>query len=66
VTQKTAAVRAAGAHYFLVPPGEFDEARARAGRGLQVRKVATLEEAIGALRALGGAGLPPPAPAVPA
>jgi len=66
VTQKTAAVRAAGAEYFLVPPGEFDEARARAGRGLQVRKVATLEEAIVALQALGGAGLPPPAPAVPA
>ncbi|MEO6121509.1 MAG: S16 family serine protease [Acidimicrobiales bacterium] len=59
VTQKTAAVRAAGAEYFLVPPGEFAEARARAGGRLKVRKVANLEEAIAALHDLGGDGLPP-------
>lgn len=61
VTQKTAAVRAAGADYFLVPPGEFEEAQARAGSSLKVRRVATLDEAIAALRDLGGDGLPPPA-----
>lgn len=58
VRQKTAAVRAAGATVFLVPPGEYEEARARAGRGLQVRRVATLEQAIVALAQLGGDRLP--------
>ncbi len=60
VTQKTAAVRAAGADYFLVPPGEFQEAKARAGSRMKVRRVATLDEAIAALGDLGGDGLPAP------
>lgn len=60
VRQKTAAVRAAGADYFLVPPGEFNEARAQAGNRLEVRRVASLEEAIAALADLGGDALPAP------
>lgn len=59
VTQKTAAVRAAGADYFLVPPGEFEEARARAGGRLEVRRVATLEQAITTLEELGGDAIEP-------
>lgn len=54
VIQKTAAVRAAGAVMFLVPPGEFDEAVSHAGRHLKVRRVATLDDAIAALGELGG------------
>ena len=54
VVQKTAAVRAAGAKYFLVPPGEYNDAKAHAGKHLKVIKVATLDEALQALGALGG------------
>lgn len=54
VVQKTAAVRAAGAKYFLVPPGEYNEAKAHAGKHLTVIKVATLDEALQALGKLGG------------
>ena len=54
VTQKTAAAIADGADVFLVPPAEFALARKRAGRSLKVIQVATLEEAITALGALGG------------
>jgi PDZ domain-containing protein len=54
VAQKTAAVRAKGAKYFLVPPGEYEIAKAHAGKSLTVVKVATLDEAIDALGRLGG------------
>lgn len=54
VAQKTAAVRAAGAEYFLVPPMEFRQAKAHAGGRLKVVKVANLDEAIVALGRLGG------------
>ena len=54
VAQKTAAVRAAGADVFLVPAGEFEEAKARAGSKLKVVKVGTLEDALQALGRLGG------------
>lgn len=54
VAQKTAAVRAKGAKYFLVPPGEYEVAKARAGTSLTVVKVATLDEAITELGRLGG------------
>lgn len=54
VAQKTAAVRAAGARYFLVPPGEFAEASASAGNKLQVLKVGSLDEAIAAFARIGG------------
>ena len=54
VAQKTAAVRAAGADYLLVPADEFSEARSHAGGKLDVIKVASLSEAIAALAGLGG------------
>lgn len=54
VAQKTAAVIHAGAKYFLVPPGEYQEARHRAGKHLKVVKVATLDQALAALAQLGG------------
>lgn len=68
VVQKTAAVRAAGATYFLVPPGEYDQAVAHAGDDLEVRKIASLNEAIRVLEELGGDALvtaQPPAPDQP-
>lgn len=69
VPQKTAAVLRTGAKYFLVPPGEFDQARKRAGKRLKVIKVATLDDAINALAGLGGdvsaLGPAPKAPATP-
>jgi PDZ domain-containing protein len=54
VAQKTAAVRRAGAEYFLVPPGEYATARAHAGRGLTIVKVSTLNDALDALGRIGG------------
>lgn len=54
VSQKTAAVRAAGADVFLVPPGEYEEAKDHAGPRLEVVKVATLDEALAAMARLGG------------
>jgi Lon-like protease len=54
VAQKTAAVREAGAAAFLVPPGEYQEALKHAGSHLKVIKVTTLEQALSALRSLGG------------
>jgi PDZ domain-containing protein len=62
IVQKTAAVRAAGAKAFLVPPDEYADAKAHAGSKLRIIKVATLEQAIDALRSLGGdtSSLPPP------
>jgi len=54
VVQKTAAVRAAGASVFLVPPGEYEDARRHAGPKLKVVKVASLDDAITALARLGG------------
>jgi PDZ domain-containing protein len=54
VVQKTAAVRRSGATVFLVPPGEYNDAKAHAGSKLEVIKVATLDEALQALGRLGG------------
>ncbi|HUR23741.1 MAG TPA: S16 family serine protease [Acidimicrobiales bacterium] len=54
VVQKTAAVRSAGARYFLVPPKEFEDAKAHAGPHLTIVKVANLEDALEALARLGG------------
>jgi PDZ domain-containing protein len=65
VTEKTAAVRAAGADYFLVPKGEYEEAKAHAGPRLKVFKVDTLDTALQVLGSLGGdlrAIGPPPQP----
>jgi PDZ domain-containing protein len=54
VVQKTAAVRRSGARLFLVPPGEYAEARKHAGKHLKVVQVTTLDDALAALRANGG------------
>ena len=54
VAQKAAAARRAGAEYLLVPPGGFNEARAHAGRTLQVVQVSTLDDALGVLAEIGG------------
>ncbi|MDP8992024.1 MAG: PDZ domain-containing protein [Actinomycetota bacterium] len=54
VAQKTAAVRSSGVDYFLVPPGEYDEAKAHAGDDLEVVKVSSVSEAVAALAGLGG------------
>jgi Lon-like protease len=58
VKQKTLAVKAAGAKLFLVPMSEVDLARPHAG-SMRVVGVATLDDALAALRALGGDPLPP-------
>ena len=54
VVQKTAAVRHANAEAFLVPAGDYEEAKRRAGKGVVVLKVTTLQEAIDALASIGG------------
>jgi PDZ domain-containing protein len=66
IVQKTAAVRKAGAGAFLVPSDEYAQAVKHAGSRLRIIKVSNLEDALNALRGLGG-GLssvaPAPAPA---
>ncbi len=65
VAQKTRAVEAAGSKVFLVPPGEYEEAKRAAGGDVEIYKVATLQEALDALGRLGGdlrALGPPPVP----
>ena len=56
IGQKAAAVRDAGADVFLVPAGEADRARARAG-DVRVVGVETLDDALRALGELGGNAL---------
>lgn len=57
VAQKAVAARHAGAHVFLVPPGEADEARRHAG-AMPVRAVGTVDEALAVLaEEFGGNGL---------
>lgn len=61
--QKAVAVRNAGATLFLVPAGQTDEeiavARAAAGKKVKIVRVATVDEALRALRAHGGDPLVP-------
>jgi len=57
VKQKTAAAIDEGYDVFLVPSGEFEEARERAGGAIEVIAVDTLREALDALVSLGGSGL---------
>ena len=54
VAQKTAAVRAAGATVFLVPPANAAVARANAGPNLRIIPVSSIGEAVAALEQLGG------------
>ena len=60
--QKAVAVRDSGSTLFLVPQGQSDEdvaaARKAAGPGVKIVKVATLDEALAALKANGGDPLP--------
>jgi PDZ domain-containing protein len=58
VEQKAVAARDAGATLMLVPPDEFKDAKAHAG-GMKVVKVATLPDALAALRKAGGDAIPP-------
>lgn len=62
LTQKAIAVRDAGAKVFLVPAGQSDAeiaaARNAAGSGVRIITVATLDDALAALRQLGGDPLP--------
>jgi Lon-like protease len=57
VKQKTAAVKAAGAKLFIVPAAEYGIAKKQAG-SMQIVGVKTLDEALAALRSIGGEPLP--------
>jgi len=54
VAQKAAAAIDAGAEVFLVPPAELDTARQAVGDRLEVVSVSNLDEALAALRRIGG------------
>ena len=63
VAQKAVAAKSAGARLFIVPDDELKDARAHAD-GMKVAGVATLDEALRALRRNGGVvDVPPAAPA---
>lgn len=67
IAQKTDAVRHAGGTVFLVPPANYAAAKARAGSHLRVIAVSSLDQALTALRSVGGYMPPlPPAGPVPA
>ena len=57
VVQKAAAAADAGADVLLVPPGELADAQAN-DHGMEIAAVATLDDALAALEALGGDPLP--------
>jgi PDZ domain-containing protein len=59
VAQKAVAVRKAGAQVFFVPPDELKDALSQAG-SMKVMPVATLQQALNDLKALGG-HIPAPA-----
>jgi PDZ domain-containing protein len=66
VAQKAITVRRAGAKVFLVPRANLDEARSRAGNGLQVLPVDSFDDALHVLAGLDGSNalaLGPPEPA---
>src|SRR5262249_756665 len=46
VAQKTAAVKAAGAKYFLVPPDELKDAEAHKGKDLIVAPITSVDDAL--------------------
>jgi len=54
VAQKTVTVKRAGARIFLVPKENEAEARAHAGKGLQVLGVSSFDDALHALGSLSG------------
>lgn len=57
VAQKTIAVKRAGASLFLVPRGEYAQAKRFAGRDLDVEIVDNLGDALRILASMGGNGL---------
>jgi len=59
VAQKTVTARRAGAVAFLVPPEEERDAKRHAG-SMRIMTVRTLDDALAALRQLGGSALPAP------
>jgi PDZ domain-containing protein len=59
VQQKEAAVKAAGATAFLVPDGNCAEALKEKPKGLKLVKVATLTDAVNAIKTLRSGGTPP-------
>ncbi|MEO7369420.1 MAG: S16 family serine protease [Ilumatobacteraceae bacterium] len=70
LTSKASAVMQSGAKYFLVPtnqgPTDIANARKVVGDAVEIIPVATLDEALAALRRIGGDALPPvPADATP-
>lgn len=54
VAQKTVAVERAHATLFLVPPGEYPDAKAKATPGLTVRAVSSISQALAILEQMGG------------
>jgi len=54
VPQKTVAVENAGASIFLVPPGEYADAKSKQRPGLKIYAVSTLDQALRVLAANGG------------
>jgi PDZ domain-containing protein len=52
--QKAIAVRKAGYEVFLVPPDEYKDVQATVGHDLKVIPVSTLQQALDALKSLGG------------
>ena len=58
ISQKTIAVREAGANVFLVPPANAAVARAHAGPGLRIIAVDSIGQAVQALERLGGRLVP--------
>lgn len=58
VEQKAVAARQAGADTFIVPVGRVAQARTHAGR-MKVIGVRTLDDALAAVKGLGGSPLPP-------
>jgi PDZ domain-containing protein len=54
VPQKTVAVENAGATIFLVPPGEYKDAKSKIRPGLKIFAVSTLDQALRVLAANGG------------
>jgi len=57
--QKAVTARRAGAIAFLVPPDEEKAAKSHAGK-MRIITVRTLDDALAALKQLGGSGPPPP------
>jgi PDZ domain-containing protein len=63
IPQKLVGAKKAGAQLFLVPAGNCAEALRNAVPGLRMAEVATVGDALAALRTFGGGGSPKPCPA---